>query len=224
MAGSAEAVFAALGPVVAGIAETFGRSCEVVLHDYRDEEHSVRAIAGEVTGRSVGDAMSEIGLRVLAAGEAASNEVNYMTRTADGRVLKCSTLPLRDEDGALIGALCINIDVTALQRAGAVLAELAGGPVAETTTNFSGDLDQLVDSLVEDAERTHGMSVEAMGKQGRVGVVRALHAAGDLCPARSAGQGGGAVGDLPRGALQRPRDDQGGRLTCGCSRSPRPRG
>ncbi|MEU0878341.1 PAS domain-containing protein [Lentzea sp. NPDC005914] len=37
------------------------RSCEGVLHDYRDPERSVVAVASAVTWRVLGDAMSEIG-------------------------------------------------------------------------------------------------------------------------------------------------------------------
>lgn len=36
-------------------------------------------------------------------------------------MLKCTTLPLRDADGSLIGALCINIDISAINRATGVL-------------------------------------------------------------------------------------------------------
>ncbi|GAB7039098.1 MULTISPECIES: helix-turn-helix transcriptional regulator [Catenuloplanes] len=181
MSDSADAIFAALRPVVAGIAATFGSACEVVLHDYRDEEHSVVAVAGDVTGRRAGDAMSQIGLRVLAAGDEATNEVNYLTRTADGRTLKCSTLPLRDGHGVLIGALCINVDVTVLHRAAAILTDLAGTAAAAAplgATNFSGDLDQVVSALVEEAEAARGMPVAAMDKHDRLEVVRALHDAG----------------------------------------------
>jgi predicted transcriptional regulator YheO len=181
MSDSADAILAALRPVVAGIAATFGSACEVVLHDYRDEEHSVVTVAGDITGRQAGDAMSQIGLRVLAAGDAAVNEVNYLTRTADGRTLKCSTLPLRDEHGALIGALCINVDVTVLHRASAMLADLAGVTPAATPaepTNFSGDLDQVVASLVERAETARGIPVATMDRRDRLEVVRALHDAG----------------------------------------------
>lgn len=60
-----DAILAALTPVVEGIAATFGPVCEVVLHDYRNPEKSVVAVAGSVTGRTVGGAMSEIGMRVL---------------------------------------------------------------------------------------------------------------------------------------------------------------
>ncbi|SDP94801.1 helix-turn-helix transcriptional regulator [Lentzea jiangxiensis] len=180
---TADAVFAALTPVVEGIAATFGRSCEVVLHDYRDRERSVVAVAGSVTGRVAGDAMSEIGLRVLAAGDDARNEVGYLTRAQDGRVLKCTTLPLRDVDGTLIGALCVNIDVSAINRATGVLSDLLGlsalpEQVPATSTNFSGDLDQVVESLVERAERAHAVPVAALGREERLALVRSLNDAG----------------------------------------------
>ncbi|WP_394620648.1 transcriptional regulator [Lentzea sp. JNUCC 0626] len=178
---TADAVFAALAPVVEAIAATFGRSCEVVLHDYRDQERSVVAVAGSVTGRQAGDAMSEIGLRVLAAGDDARTEVGYVTRAQDGRVLRCTTVPLRDGDGTLIGALCINIDVSAINRATGVLADLLGlapqeKPVA--STNFSGDLDQVVDSLIERAERAHAVPVASLGREERLRLVRELNDAG----------------------------------------------
>ncbi|ANZ41565.1 hypothetical protein BBK82_42060 [Lentzea guizhouensis] len=178
---TADAVFAALTPVVEGIAATFGRSCEVVLHDYRDQEQSVVAVAGSVTGRAAGDAMSEIGLRVLAAGADARNEVGYVTRAQDGRVLKCTTLPLRDVDGTLIGALCVNVDLSAINRATGVLSDLLGLSALEepaATTNFSGDLDQVVESLVERAERAHAVPVAALGRDERLVLVRSLHEAG----------------------------------------------
>lgn len=178
---TADAVFAALAPVIEGIAATFGRSCEVVLHDYRDPERSVVAVAGSVTGRVPGDAMSEIGLRVLGAGADARNEVGYLTRAQDGRLLKCTTLPLRDVDGTVIGALCVNIDVSAINRATGVLSDLLGLSSAEdtaATTNFSGDLDQVVESLVERAERAHAVPVAALGRDERLVLVRSLNEAG----------------------------------------------
>ncbi|MFD6160913.1 transcriptional regulator [Nocardia sp. NPDC060256] len=178
---TADAVFAAMWPLVDGIAATFGRSCEVVLHDYRDPERSVAAVAGSVTGREVGSAMSEIGLRVLAAGAEARNEVGYLTRAQDGRLLKCTTLPLH-ADGMLIGALCINIDVSAINRATGVLSDLLGlSMVAEApvpATDFSGDLNQVLDSLIERAERVHAVPASALGREQRLELVCSLNDAG----------------------------------------------
>ncbi|MFD4873055.1 transcriptional regulator [Streptomyces sp. NPDC058420] len=146
-----DAIIGALVPVVDGIAATFGPVCEVVLHDYRRPEQSVVAVAGALTGRSVGGAMSEIGLRMLARGDEAADELNYPTRTRNGRQLKSSTMVLRDSTGAVFGALCVNVDVTAVQQAQALLAGIAGSAAAQTsaTTTFGNDIDSVVEAIVD---------------------------------------------------------------------------
>ncbi|MFF5370974.1 transcriptional regulator [Streptomyces sp. NPDC013187] len=148
-----DAILAALKPVVDGIAATFGPVCDVVLHDYRNPKHSVVAVAGAVTGRTVGGAMSEIGMRVLAGGDEASDELNYVTRTRDGTLVKSSTMVLRDSTGAVFGALCVNVDVGAVTQVHDLLGALAGvGAAAHAelpTTTFGNDIDSVVDALVE---------------------------------------------------------------------------
>jgi predicted transcriptional regulator YheO len=54
-----------LEPIMRGVAATFGRNCEVVLHDLHRPDGSIVAIEGNVTGRSVGGSMSQIGLGVV---------------------------------------------------------------------------------------------------------------------------------------------------------------
>ncbi|SME93796.1 transcriptional regulator [Streptomyces sp. Amel2xC10] len=155
-----DAILRALAPVVDGIAATFGPVCEVVLHDYRRPERSVVAVAGTVTGRTVGGAMSEIGMRMLARGDAAEPELNYVTRTGDGRLVKSSTMVLRDSTGAVFGALCVNVDVTEVDRVRGLLDALAGstGPVGATgptrlpdapVTTFGDDIDSVVEALLD---------------------------------------------------------------------------
>lgn len=171
---TADVILAALKGVVPGLAATFGRSCEVVLHDYRQPEHSVVAVAGDVTGRRVGGAMSEIGLAVLAAGDEAVDELNYLTRTPDGRLVKSSTMPLRDEHGTVFGALCVNLDVTALRQVGDLLADLAGGGGAPTTTTFSDDVEEVVDAVVRAEELALAKTVAGLGRPERLRLLRAL--------------------------------------------------
>ncbi|NQX13457.1 transcriptional regulator [Microbacteriaceae bacterium VKM Ac-2855] len=178
---SADAVVAAMVSAAPGLAQTFGQHCEVVVHDYRDPERSVVAVAGDVTGRRIGDAMSEIGLRVLAAGDAAEPDIDYITRTDDGRILKCSTFPLFDADAHLIGALCVNLDVSALHRAAAMLADLAGAngaPSNPPRTGFSGDLDELIDSVTDAAAPRSSAPIASLPRAERLNIVRALQAAG----------------------------------------------
>jgi predicted transcriptional regulator YheO len=172
---SADAILAALIPVTEGLAATFGPSCEVVLHDYRQGERSVVAVAGQVTGRRVGGAMSEIGMTMLAKGEEAANDLNYVTRTPDGRVIKASTMPLRDGQGRLFGALCVNIDVTALRQAGDILSALAGvAPVELPATTFTNDFDEVVDAVVRTQELTLGKSLGSLTRGERLGLIGTL--------------------------------------------------
>ena len=171
---TADAILGALKAVVPGLAATFGRSCEVVLHDYRQPDHSVVAVAGEVTGRRVGGAMSEIGPAVLARGNAAADELNYLTRTPDGRLVKSSTLPLRDENGDVFGALCVNLDVTALRQVGDLLADLAGGDVTPMTTTFTDDVEDVLDAVVRAEEPALAKPVTGLAKPERLRLLRAL--------------------------------------------------
>ncbi|WP_426502107.1 helix-turn-helix transcriptional regulator [Dactylosporangium sp. McL0621] len=171
----ADAILAALRPVADGIAATFGPTCEVVLHDYRRGERSVVAVAGSVTGRAVGGALSEIGLAVLAQGDAAGNDLNYVSRTPDGRVVKSSTMPLRDPDGRVFGALCVNVDVTALRQAGDLLSALAGAvPPQPPATTFTNDFEDVVDALVRAEELARGRPAAGLGRGERIALLRAL--------------------------------------------------
>ncbi|WP_109003661.1 helix-turn-helix transcriptional regulator [Streptomyces rishiriensis] len=146
------AILRALAPVVEGIAATFGPVCEVVLHDYRRPERSVAAVAGSVTGRTAGGAMSEIGMRILARGDDAVDELNYVTRTGAGKLVKSSTMVLRDSAGAVFGALCVNVDVTEVDRVQSLLNALAGTAGARPdppVTTFGDDIDSVVDALLD---------------------------------------------------------------------------
>ncbi|MFF5141729.1 transcriptional regulator [Streptomyces sp. NPDC013157] len=147
-----DAIIAALSPVVDGIVATFGSFCEVVVHDFRRPERSVVALAGSVTGRGVGGSMSEIGMKLLAAGDDARDELNYLTRTGDGKLVKSSTMVLRDSAGTAFGALCVNLDVTAVHQVHALiggLADVTAVPEAPPTTTFGDDIAAVLDSIVD---------------------------------------------------------------------------
>lgn len=133
------------------------------------------AVAGQVTGRRIGGAMSEIGLSMLAQGDDAANDLNYVTRTADGRVVKSSTMPLRDEHGQLIGALCVNIDVTALRQASDILSALAGvAPVELPATTFTNDFDDVVDAVVRAEELARGKPFSSLSRAERLSLISVL--------------------------------------------------
>lgn len=179
-----------LRPVLAGITATFGRNCEVVLHDYRDPEHSVIAVEGDVTHRHVGGAMSQIGLSLFAQGDDATDPINYITRTPDGRSLRSSTMLLRDGEQHVFGALCINFDVTDLRMLTSALVDLAGGPAPNgsaqsMTATFADDIGQVIRAAIEEEEASRGCPVTRMSRADRIAVVRALDERGIFALQRS---------------------------------------
>ena len=97
-----------LKTIAKGIAAQFGSGCEVVLHEISDQasEHSIIAIEnGHVTGRKPGDGPSQVVLEQLRKNldtDEASDRLSYLTRTPNGKLLKSSTVLLRDETGQVL--------------------------------------------------------------------------------------------------------------------------
>lgn len=143
----AHPVIARLAPLFDGLVRALGPNYEVVLHDLRHPDRSVCSIAGAVTGRSVGAPATNVLLEaVRTSGNAAEDIFNYPT-TVNGRPIRSSVLFLRD-GRQIVGAVCVNVDVGALERLKDELDVLIGldrgePPRAET-------FDNTVDDLVED--------------------------------------------------------------------------
>ncbi|TDQ00532.1 helix-turn-helix transcriptional regulator [Labedaea rhizosphaerae] len=153
----ADRLFATMTTVISGLQQTFGPTSEIVLHDYRQPEHSAIAVAGKVTDRAVGSPMSEIGLSLMRQGDAAEDKLNYLIRLPGGRVVKSSTMLLRITGGRVVGALCVNVDVTEVRRVARLLTEFsAGGEQAATPTpisTFGNDVSQVIDAALDKVER-----------------------------------------------------------------------
>jgi len=135
-------------PIVRGIAATFGPYCEVVLHALDDFDHSIVAIENSgVTGRSIGAPMTDfaVGLVENRAWDDHGVVANYTSRTDDGRVLKCTTIVIRNENEEPIGLLCINIDTSApvadfMRQLFAVSSQPDGQPIEEHYPTTARDL------------------------------------------------------------------------------------
>ncbi|WAZ25785.1 PAS domain-containing protein [Streptomyces cinnabarinus] len=186
-----DAIIAALAPVVDGLVATFGPLCEVVLHDYRRPERSVVAVAGSVTGRAVGGAMSEIGMRIVSRGAEADDDLNYVTRTRTGKLVKASTMVLRDSRGEVFGALCVNLDVTAVNEAHALLGALAGvgpAPTEAPVTAFGNDIDSVVDAILDAHQLRQNRGWAELDRAQRLELFRGLDGRGVFAVRRAVEQ------------------------------------
>ncbi|HWL24925.1 MAG TPA: PAS domain-containing protein [Ureibacillus sp.] len=101
-------------PIAEVIAKTFGTDCEVVIHDLTIPQNSVvYTVNNHVTGRQVGQSFNHLITDVLLSQNFTNDySANYYFKTNDGRLIKSSTVLIRDTDKKVKGALCINIDTT----------------------------------------------------------------------------------------------------------------
>ena len=117
-----------LKQLAAGIAAQFGSNCEVVIHDVSSNhpDHSIVHIEnGHVSGRKVGDGASQVVLDQMASqAEHPQDHLCYLTRTPDGKILKSSTLYIRNRRGAVTAIFSINYDVSGLMMIQSTIGDL----------------------------------------------------------------------------------------------------
>lgn len=80
-----------LKQIAHGLAQQFGDSCEIVIHDVRHEiENTILYIEnGHVTDRKSGDSASNVVLEAIKADRSTlQDQYAYLTKTNDGRLLK----------------------------------------------------------------------------------------------------------------------------------------
>lgn len=176
-------VLKAYRPVMRAIATAGGPSCEVVLHNLDgadvDLGHTIAAIEnGHVTGREVGGPSTSLGLSVLQNRQDDHDAFGYRGFTDDGRELRCSSVYFRNHDGDIIAALCINVDLSAVQQARSLLEALlpAAAPASGSAPDeyFGRDLVSMMDNMISDAIREVGRPVTQMTRDDKIDVLARL--------------------------------------------------
>jgi len=142
-------------PLVDFIANVYGKNCEVVLHDLRKLENSIIAIKNNhITGRNINDTITDFALDIIHKEKYKNNNYicNYVGKTSNGRKnIRASTYFIRDQDDNLIGMLCTNIDLTALNNARKSIDEFIMNNEDNETKgqeNFSLNINDHVNSII----------------------------------------------------------------------------
>ncbi len=87
--------------LIDGLAELFGKHCEVVLHSLENLHESVIKIAnGFNTGRNEGAPITDLALRMLKDIENTGQDYtqSYFARSRTGALMKSSTIAIRNSD------------------------------------------------------------------------------------------------------------------------------
>ena len=177
-------------PIVKGIAKTFGKDCEVLLHDVRNLESSIVMIEnGHVTGRKVGSPMTDLGLYFLKSDLFKNTDfiANYQTESKDGKKLKSSSIFIRDKQKKIIGFLCINYTLEHLSEIRKIIDDFSvvTKDVDKEVSNnerkeeiFTDNIDDLLERVFIKAKEKIGKPTEKMQKDDKLEVVRYLQKKG----------------------------------------------
>lgn len=172
----------------------FGPNCEVVIHDLQsnDPDSSIVAIEnGHVSRRKVGDGPSHVVLEAMNSGAAVEDRLSYLTKTADGKTLKSTTVYIRDEDQAPIGIFSINYDITLMLAMEETLRQFTS--TAPETPDSSPEpitrnVSDLLDELIEQSVKRVGKPVALMTKEEKVKAIGFLNDTGAFLITKSGGR------------------------------------
>lgn len=169
-----------------GIARQFGQDCEILIHDLTSEdrqEHSiVHIVNGHVTNRKIGDGPSKAVLDAMYKDPySLKDHLGYLTKTADGRILKSSTMYIRDDDGDISYILAINYDITKftmMEQAVKALIETEPQSENKPPEQIVHNVTDLLDNLIEQSVALVGKPAALMNKEEKVTAIQFLNDAG----------------------------------------------
>ena len=166
-----------------GVARQFGPNCEVVVHDLasNDPDSSIVDIEnGQISGRKVGDGPSHAVLEALRGGKGTvEDHLCYLTRTRDGKILKSTTIYIRDDDGRPIGMFGINYDITLMLAMEDALKQFTATERDEQEPeHISRNVSDLLDELIAQSVKIVGKPVALMTKEDKVKAIQFLNETG----------------------------------------------
>lgn len=164
------------------IATHFGNDCEVVIHDLQTDklQNTILSIEnGHVSNRNIGDGASHIVLETLNNKDNLQDSLGYLTKTHDGRIMKSSSIYIKDENEEAVGIFCINYDITQLIIAENSIKNLINHKDnKEKVDKIPSNVNNLLDDLIEQSVKIIGKPVALMTKEDKIKAIQFLNEAG----------------------------------------------
>lgn len=182
-----------LTKIAKGLAGHFGDNCEIVIHQINGNniDNSIVSIEnGHVSSRHLGDGPSQVVLEALKKNpQELEDHINYLTRTHDGRILKSSTIYLKDSSENLEGILAINYDITGLVAAESTIKSLLAIDEQDKKLPDSDyipqNINELLNDLIEESVKLVGKPVPLMTKDDKIKCIQFLNGKGAFLVTKS---------------------------------------
>ena len=169
----------------------FGNDCEVIIHDLTKKsiQKSIICIEnGHVTNREIGDGPSHVVLHTLKKDPSKiQDHLGYLTKTKDGKILKSSTIYVREEEnGPVRYILGINYDITKLTYVQDFIqsftSEASSSPVFQAASReperITNNVADLLDDLISQSVDLIGKPASLMSKEEKIEAIHFLNDCG----------------------------------------------
>lgn len=185
------AILAKYFPIASFIAAIIGPKCEVVIHDVNDLEHSIIFIENaHNSGRQVGDGSTDLVLKLIQDKRYQHTDyiANYQAKGPKGQSYRSSTFFIKDEQGTLIGLMCLNMDITHLDIAANWIQDLLHGGGAlmaspqqqqqdskPATEYLQGNVDDMLSHIIESVVSQSEIPLDRLSPAEKMELVKQLH-------------------------------------------------
>lgn len=162
--------------LIKNIALQFGDGCETVLHEFRDGELYIVAICnGHVSGRSAGRISSDEFYDEYLTRDFVRNPVYYLDKVYNDKTLLSSSTPIFNDQNEMIGAICVNFDVTDLM-AGAKAVDKLIHIKPDGGDHFPNDINEMLDYYLKECEALVGKAPAEMSRAEKLQALEYLDA------------------------------------------------
>jgi predicted transcriptional regulator YheO len=162
-----------------------GENTEVLLHDFKDINHSVIAIHnGHVSGRTIGAPLTSFALSKLKdkGKEGPPYYLNYLGMSKNNTPLRSNSFFILDKSGNPRGMLCINTDVTKYQQAAELLQKLAFLPSAKPKEKENHNIEafhssprDMINGIINEVTHSGEISIERLTVDEKIEIIRRLN-------------------------------------------------
>lgn len=174
------------------LGKTLGPEYEIVLHDINEDNHSIAYIAnGNISGRSIDDPQTDQTFKYIKDQTVSKN--NYIINTKgvekNNKVIRSSSLFIKDENNKLTGMLCINFNgskyvnlakqilkMTGMENA-SIENEYLNNPTG-LAENISSSISEATDNAVKLSLENSHVPVDRLTQEEKIEIVRDLEGKG----------------------------------------------
>lgn len=155
-----------------------GKHCEVVVHDFRESSDATisKIVNGHVTGRTVGGPPTNLFFETATVtnGGRCEDIPLYYSRLPNGSIIKsCSTF-IHDENGKVIGAVCINLDVSKDVTKVSDQESAAAQTEPQRNELYAKDITEILLHYVQLSEAQVGKPVAEMNRADKIQALKFL--------------------------------------------------